>query len=100
MTYTALALTGFALAVLVDLVVLRTRLLLRPRFYFAWAILVGFQLLTNAWLTGREIVQYSPEAIVGIRVAYAPIEDLAFGAALIILTLSVWTFLSQRERAG
>jgi lycopene cyclase domain-containing protein len=96
-TYTALALIGIALALVIDLVVLRTRLVLTARFYFAWAILVFFQLVTNGWLTGRGIVQYSPEAITGVRIAYAPVEDLAFGFALILLTLSVWRFLSRRE---
>lgn len=97
MTYTALALIGIVVALVIDLVVLRTRLVLTVRFYFAWAILIFFQLLTNGWLTGREIVQYSPEAITGLRIAYAPVEDLGFGFALILLTLSVWRFLSRLD---
>lgn len=97
MTYTALALIGIVLALIIDLVVFRTRLVLTARFYFAWAILIFFQLLTNGWLTGREIVQYSPEAITGVRIVYAPVEDLAFGFALIVLTLSAWRFLSRRQ---
>lgn len=97
MTYTALALLGVAAALLIDLAVLRTRLVTTGRFYFAWGVLVFFQLLTNGWLTGRGIVQYSPEAILGVRIAYAPIEDLAFGFALILFTLSVWRYLSQRQ---
>jgi lycopene cyclase domain-containing protein len=97
MTYTALAGIGIVVAVLVDLVIVRSRLLLTIRFWFAWAILVFFQLLTNGWLTGLGIVQYDPEVILGLRVAYAPVEDLAFGFALILITLSVWRALGRRD---
>lgn len=94
MTYTLLAATGVIVAVVLDLFILRTKLLSQGRFWFAWAILVFFQLLTNGWLTGRGIVQYDPEMILGVRIAFAPIEDLAFGFALIVITLAVWLKMS------
>ena len=97
MTYTLLAASSVVIAVLLDLLVVRTRVLLQGRFWFAYAILVLFQLLTNGWLTGRGIVKYDPEAILGIRAAYAPIEDLAFGFALIVLTLIAWIKLGARQ---
>jgi lycopene cyclase domain-containing protein len=46
--------------------------------------------------TGRDIVRYSPSAIIGWRIAYAPIEDLGFGFALVLVTLSVWVWLGRR----
>ena len=55
-----------------------------------------FQLLTNGWLTGRGIVRYDPDAILGSdrvafigdgRLVFAPVEDLAFGFALVLTTL-------------
>lgn len=94
MTYTMLAATGVAVAVILDLFILRTKLLTQGRFWFAWAILVFFQILTNGWLTGRGIVQYDPEMILGVRIAFAPVEDLAFGFALIVVTLAVWLTMS------
>ena len=57
-SYTALALVGAVAAVVLDLVVLRTRLLTRRVFWTAYAIIVVFQLVTNGWLTGRDIVTY------------------------------------------
>jgi lycopene cyclase domain-containing protein len=95
-TYTALAVIGVVLAVALDLA-LRTRLIVSARFWFAWAILVFFQLISNGWLTGLGIVQYSPEAILGLRLAYAPIEDLAFGFALILTTLCAWRVLARKD---
>ena len=96
MTYTLLAGVGIVVAVVLDLVILRTRLLATARFWFAWGILVFFQLITNAWLTGRGIVQYDDGAIGGLRIAFAPVEDIAFGFALIVVTLSIWKALSPR----
>ena len=100
MTYTMLAATGVVVAVILDLFILRTKLLAKGRFWFAWAILVFFQLLTNGWLTGRGIVQYDPEMILGVRIAFAPVEDLAFGFALIVVTLAVWLTMSPAPDAA
>jgi lycopene cyclase domain-containing protein len=95
-SYTIAALLGVVAAVLLDLFVLRTRLVLRPVFWATYPIIIGFQLLSNGILTGRDIVRYAPEAIIGWRVVYAPVEDLFFGFAMILLTLSVWVWLGRR----
>ncbi|GAA4704659.1 lycopene cyclase domain-containing protein [Phytohabitans rumicis] len=95
MTYTVAALLGVAGAVTVDLFVLRTRLLRRRVFWATYPIVLFFQLLANGILTGRKIVRYNPDAILGIRLVYAPLEDVFFGFALILLTLSVWVRLAS-----
>ncbi len=110
MTYTQLALAGVVLAVVADLVVFRTRLLTRRVFWVSYAIIFGFQLLTNGVLTGFEIVRYSGEEIIGDsspthgpppfigdgRLVFAPVEDLMFGFALVVLTLVLWVFFGRR----
>jgi len=96
MTYTAAALLGVAGALAVDLVVLRTRLVTRLVFWAAYPIVLAFQLLSNGILTGRQIVRYDPAAILGLRVGYAPVEDLFFGFAMVLCTLSIWIFLGRR----
>lgn len=105
MTYTALTLVGGVAAVLVDLVVLRVRLLRRAAFWTAEAIIVFFQLLTNGWLTGRRIVVYDPAATLSDgavaavgdwRLLYAPVEDLLFGFAMVLLTLDLWVWWGSR----
>jgi lycopene cyclase domain-containing protein len=95
-SYTAAALLGVAAALLVDLVVLRTRLVTRAVFWATYPIVIVFQLLSNGILTGRHIVIYDPAAIIGWRIAYAPVEDLLFGFAMVLLTLSVWVWLGRR----
>lgn len=105
MSYTALAALGVALAALVDLAVLRTDLLHRRAFWTAYAIMVFFQLLVNGVLTGLRVVRYDPAAIIGWRIAFAPVEDLLFGFAMVLTTLSLWVWWGRRaatstSRAG
>jgi lycopene cyclase domain-containing protein len=95
-TYTVAALLGVAGALIVDLAVLRTRLVTRAVFWATYPIIITFQLLSNGILTGRRIVIYDPAAIIGWRIAYAPVEDLLFGFAMVLLTLSVWVWLGRR----
>ena len=109
MTYTQLAVVAVGVAIVVDVIVLRTRLLTRRVFWTAYAIVFGFQLVTNAALTGLRVVRYDGSAIVGDsttnvtptfigdgRIAFAPVEDLAFGFAWVLVTLSLWVFWGRR----
>lgn len=96
MTYTAAAVIGVVGALAVDRWVLRTRLVARPTFWIAYAIILIGQLLLNGVLTGLAAVRYAPGAILGARVAYAPVEDLLFGFAMVLVTLSGWVWLGRR----
>jgi hypothetical protein len=110
MTYTQLAVLGVLLVVVWDLWIVRTRLLTRRVFWMAYPIIVFFQLLTNGLLTGLRIVRYSGEAIIGSstpessappafgdgRILFAPVEDLMFGFALVMLTLTLWVLWGRR----
>jgi lycopene cyclase domain-containing protein len=97
MTYTQIALIAVFIASFIDLEVLKTKLLKRKVFWTSYAIIVPFQLLTNWWLTSREIVMYSEDAILGPRIASAPMEDLFFGFALILSVMATWVYLGRRE---
>ena len=99
MSYTALAFAGVAFAVLLDLGLLRTRLLARRAFWVAYAIIVAFQLITNGVLTYRGIVRYDPATILGLRIAGAPVEDLLFGFSLVLQTLCWWVWWERRAAA-
>jgi lycopene cyclase domain-containing protein len=94
MSYTILAAIAVVLAAAVDRWVLRTRLLCSRDFWITYIILLFFQLLTNGVLTGLRIVRYSRSSVLGLRLAYAPVEDLAFGFALITVTLCCWARLT------
>ena len=92
MTYTQLAVFAVACAAGLDMYVVRTRLLTRKAFWTSYAIILPFQLLTNWWLTSRNIVMYDKGQILGPRLASAPLEDIAFGFALILGVLALWVF--------
>jgi lycopene cyclase domain-containing protein len=95
MTYT----TASVLAVLGALVldrVLRTNLLRSKDFWTAYAIVLFFQLVTNGVLTGTRTVTYDGDAILGLRVVLAPVEDLLFGFSLVLQTLAWWDHWGRR----
>lgn len=110
MTYTQLGFLAIASTLIVDVWILRTRLITRTVFWVSYSIIVVFQLLTNGALTGFRIVRYSGESIIGSttpaeqappflgdgRVFFAPVEDLMFGFALVLLTLSMWIWLGRK----
>lgn len=98
MTYTALAFIGVIAAIFIERAI-GAKLFRSPNFYLAYFIVMFFQLVTNGYLTGQGIVTYNEEMIMGARVANAPIEDLLFGFALVILSMSVWSKLGQWEAA-
>lgn len=105
MSYTTIVVLGALGVVAFDLCG-PTRLMRGRQFWLAYAIVLIFQLLTNAWLTGRQIVRYDPEMILGDaepvflgsgRIAYAPVEDLLFGFALVLWTCIWWERFGSTE---
>ena len=98
MTYTQIALMAVAVVIVTDLFLFKTRLLSKKTFWSAYAIIVSFQLLTNWWLTSRNIVMYDEDMIIGIRIASAPVEDLLFGFALVTGVLINWVRLGRLKK--
>ena len=97
MTYTYIVLIFFAASLALDLFLTKVRLITRRAFWTSYAIILPFQLLTNWWLTSRNIVMYRGGAIIGWRIASAPVEDLFFGFALILCVLTLWVSLGRRR---
>jgi len=110
LTYTQLGVIAVVLVILVDLFVARTRLVTRRAFWVAYAIMLFFQFITNGMFTGFGIVRYDGDAIIGStsptqgsppligdgRVFFAPVEDVLFGFALIMLALIGWVWWGRR----
>ncbi|MBU6277776.1 MAG: hypothetical protein KGN78_00895 [Actinomycetales bacterium] len=110
LTYTQLGVIAVVLVILVDLFVTRTRLVTRRAFWVAYAIMLFFQFITNGMFTGFGIVRYDGDAIIGStsptqgsppligdgRVFFAPVEDVLFGFALIMLALIGWVWWGRR----
>jgi len=98
MTYSQIAIAAAIIAIIIDLTVSSQPLLKRRAFWASYAIILPFQLLTNWWLTSREIVMYSEDTILGLRIASAPLEDLFFGFALILSVMATWVYLGRKAR--
>lgn len=92
MIYSDIVITILVFSVFLDLFGLKNSLLTRPLFWCSYVIILPFQLLTNWWLTSRNIVMYDPDVISGLRIMSAPIEDLIFGFALILNVMGMWEY--------
>ena len=108
-SYTIAAVVAVLVSITVDLLILRSALVRSRTWWTAYGIILVFQLITNGWLTGRGIVRYSDHAILGSarivffgdgRIAYAPVEDLAFGFALVLTSCAAWVWVGARIRAS
>jgi lycopene cyclase domain-containing protein len=82
--YTGLMLIFLGAAAIIDRV-LKTNLLLRIRTFIYLAVLSGFILIFNGYLTGRPVVLYGEAYQLGLRIGTIPIEDFGYGISLIFL---------------
>lgn len=96
-TYTLLAGVMIILVFAFELIVLKSGLLSLGSFWISITIVTFFQLVSNGFLTSQRIVIYNPELITGARIAYAPLEDLFFGFALVGLTMFIWAKIAPSK---
>jgi lycopene cyclase domain-containing protein len=96
MSYTQIAICAVIAALIFDLFISKRKLTTRKVFWTSYAIIVFFQLITNWWLTSRKIVMYSDQAIIGLRIASAPVEDLLFGFAMVLSVLDLWVYWGKK----
>ena len=97
--YTVPAIVAALAVGALELTVLRTGLFRRPAYWLSMVIVIGFQILTDGWLTklSAPIVIYDNRQTSGIRFPFdIPIEDFLFGFALVTAVLLLWE--RQRER--
>jgi lycopene cyclase domain-containing protein len=98
--YTLPAVVSVAAVVALELGWLRTGLFRRRAYWITMAIVFGFQVAVDGWLTklSAPIVSYDPRQLSGVRVPFdIPIEDFLFGFALVTATLLIWERRAARE---
>ena len=79
----------------------RTRVFATAQFWASMAIVFGFQMLVDGWLTklSAPIVLYAPEHHLGIRWPWdVPVEDYLFGFAMVGSAIILWE-RARRRRA-
>jgi lycopene cyclase domain-containing protein len=101
--YTVAAGAAVLAVILLELGGLRTGLLREGRYWATMAIVLAFMVPVDGWLTHRAapVVSYSEAQTSGVRFpADIPVEDYAFGYALVTLTLLLWRRHQLRAGAG
>lgn len=96
--YTALAVLSVLATVLVERFWLRTGVFRRAQFWLAMAIVAGFQVLVDGWLTklSAPVVIYDDAQTLGLRVPWdIPVEDFLFGFSMVTLTIMGWVRLGR-----
>ena len=98
--YTLPAVLAVILVCAWEFTFLRTGLFRRPAYWISKAIVFGFQIPVDGWLTklSAPIVIYNENHTIGIRFPFdIPVEDFLFGFALVTAVLLLWE--QQRLRA-
>jgi len=101
--YTLPAVVAVLAVCALELVVLRTGLFRRPAYWISMAIVLGFQVIVDGWLTklSAPIVIYDEQHTTGIRFPLdIPVEDFLFGWALVTAVLLLWERMRLRDRDG
>lgn len=96
--YTLPAVVAVAAVCVLELAVLRTGLFRKPAYWISMVIVVGFQILTDGWLTklSAPIVIYDETHTSGLRFPWdIPVEDFLFGWALVTAVLLLWVKQGQ-----
>ena len=83
-----------------ELRVLRTGLFRRSAYWISMAIVLGFQVPVDGWLTklSAPIVVYNEQHSTGIRFPWdIPVEDFLFGWAMVTAVLLLWVRGGDRQ---
>lgn len=101
---------GYTLPAIVSVVVvclmerfLRTGLFRKSTYWISMAIVLGFQIPVDGWLTklSAPIVIYNERHTSGLRFPWdIPVEDFLFGWALVTAVLMLWEKQGQKRSRG
>jgi lycopene cyclase domain-containing protein len=92
--YTLLSLCAATIAIIVDQL-LKTKLLLQPKYVLFLGIVGIFKFFVNGYLTAH-IVLYNSQQILGLRIGTIPVEDFIYGFALVTLCISLWEWQKNK----
>jgi lycopene cyclase domain-containing protein len=94
--YTVLAVMSVVFVCVLDWI-LKTGLTRMKAFWVYIAIMFGFKVLVNGYLTWRPVVRYGSEFFMNIRLFTIPLEDFLFGFSLITLSVLLWEYFIEKN---
>ncbi len=97
--YTALALAAFVVALVID-DALGTGLAGSRRAHVHALVVVALTGIFNGWLTARPVVHYDESFTLGVRIGTIPVEDFAYGLALVVITTALYQRARDRRARG
>jgi lycopene cyclase domain-containing protein len=98
--YTLPALVAVVVVCVMEFVLLRTGLFRRAGYWISMAIVFGFQILVDGWLTklSAPIVIYDDRHTSGLRFPFdIPVEDFLFGWTMVTAVLLLWEHQRRRH---
>ena len=99
-SYTLWTLVAVGTTLFLEVALCRTGVLKTISFWIAMAIVWGFQVLVDGWLTklSSPIVIYERDQFSGVRIFFdSPLEDFGFGFALVASTIILWEWIGKRR---
>jgi lycopene cyclase domain-containing protein len=96
MTYTEIVALAVVATVILDLFVLRSRIILTRRYWIFMAVMTVLFFVVNGILTALPVVTYSSHAIIGLRLVTIPVEDIGYLFSLVTSTVAMYQRLQRR----
>lgn len=96
-TYFGLAIPFLVFVLLLDLVVLKTKVVKTRDLWIVLGIMLGFTAVFDQLFTGLPIVWYDFSLTSGVKLWYAPIEDFNYTIAAVIGIGSVLKYVSRPQ---
>jgi lycopene cyclase domain-containing protein len=75
----------------------KINILRKKSFYLFLALIFGFKLLVNGYLTGTHIVIYNEKYFLGLRLGSIPLEDFLFGFSMVSLGVIFWEVFKKTK---
>lgn len=98
MMYTIPAVISAIVTLALDMLFLRTRIIMTRHFLiFIGFMTLGF-LICNGILTALPVVTYNPAEMLNFRFFSIPAEDFIYGFSLITSTISIYEFVKRKEQ--
>ena len=98
--YTVAAAAAVVIVVALELLAFRTGIFAKPAYWVSMAIVLAFQVIVDGWLTklSAPVVIYAADYNSGVRFPWdIPVEDFAYGSALVTLVIILWERLRGRD---